>query len=93
VPRPRHTDHVLLKEQVPAYIPWAQYERNLARLAANRAHAETSGAVRHGPALLAGLLVWGKCRGRMQVRSGGPRIWPSSTCNRLAPNYGGDYCP
>jgi len=73
VPRPRHTDHVLLKEQGPAYITWAQYERNLARLAANRAHAETIGAVRHGPALLAGFLVWGKCRGRMQVRSGGAK--------------------
>jgi DNA invertase Pin-like site-specific DNA recombinase len=92
VTRPRDTYHVLLKEQVPAYITWAQYERNLARLAANRARAETIGAVRHGPALLAGLVVCGRCRCRMQVRYGGPRKLQSYTCNRLATNYGGDYC-
>jgi DNA invertase Pin-like site-specific DNA recombinase len=84
--------HVLLKEHVPAYITWEQYERNLARLAANRARAETIGAVRHGPSLLAGLLVCGRCRCRMQVRYGGPRQVHSYTCNRLATNYGGDYC-
>jgi DNA invertase Pin-like site-specific DNA recombinase len=92
VTRPRDTYHVLLKEQVPAYITWAQYERNLTRLAANRARADTIGAVRHGPALLAGLLVCGRCRCRMQVRYGGPRKLHSYTCNRLATNYGGDYC-
>jgi hypothetical protein len=31
VTRPPHDDHVLLKAHVPAYITWAQYERNLAR--------------------------------------------------------------
>jgi DNA invertase Pin-like site-specific DNA recombinase len=92
VTRPPQDYHVLLKEHVPAYITWAQYERNLARLAANRARAETLGAVRHGPSLLAGLLVCGKCRCRMQVRYGGPRQVHSYTCNRLATTYGGDYC-
>src|SRR5215470_7941314 len=84
--------HVLLKEHVPAYITWAQYERNLARLAANRARAETVGAVRHGPSLLAGILVCGTCRCRMQVRYGGPRQVHSYTCNRLATTYGGASC-
>ena len=92
VTRPRHAYHALLKEHVPAYITWAQYERNLARIAANRARAETIGAVRHGPSLLAGLLVCGRCHCRMQVRYGGPRQLHSYTCNRLATNYGGDYC-
>jgi hypothetical protein len=68
VTRPPHDYHVLLKEHVPAYITWAPYERNLARLAANRARAETLGAIRHGPSILAGFLVCGKCRCRMQVR-------------------------
>jgi DNA invertase Pin-like site-specific DNA recombinase len=89
---PRHAYHALLKEHVPAYITWARYEQNLARLAANRARAETIGAVRHGPSLLAGLLVCGRCHCRMQVRYGGPRQLHSCTCNRLATNYGGDYC-
>jgi DNA invertase Pin-like site-specific DNA recombinase len=92
VTRPHHTYHVLLKEHVPAYITWAQYEQHLARLAANRARAETLGAVRHGPSLLAGLLVCGRCHCRLQVRYGGPRQLHSYTCNRVATNYGGDYC-
>jgi hypothetical protein len=92
VTRPPQDSHVLLKDPVPASITWAQYERNVARLAANRARAEPLGAVRHGPSLLAGLLVCGQCRCRMQVRDGGPRQVPSSTCNRLATTYGGTSC-
>jgi DNA invertase Pin-like site-specific DNA recombinase len=92
VTHPRQAYHALLKDQVPAYITWAQYEQHLGRLAANRARAEAIGAVRHGPSLLAGLLVCGRCRCRMQVRYGGPRQLHSYTCNRLATDYGGDYC-
>ena len=72
--------------------PGAQYEQHLARLEANRARAETLGSVRRSPSLLAGLLVCGRCHCRMQVRYGGPRRLHSYTCNRLATNYGGDYC-
>ena len=90
--RRRQDYHVLLRDHVPAYITWQQYEQHLGRLAANRARADTMGAVRHGPALLAGLLVCGRCGHRMQVRYGGPRQLHSYTCNRLATNYGGDYC-
>jgi DNA invertase Pin-like site-specific DNA recombinase len=92
ITRPRYAYHAFLKEHVPAYITWAQYEQNLARLEANRARAETLGAVRHGPSLLAGLLVCGRCHCRMQVRYGGPRHLHSYTCNRLATTYGGDSC-
>jgi DNA invertase Pin-like site-specific DNA recombinase len=92
VMRPRPAYHALLQEQVPAYITWAQHEQNLARLAANRARAETFGAVRHGPSLLAGVLVCGRCYRRMQVRYGGPRHLHSYTCSRVATAYGGDYC-
>jgi hypothetical protein len=44
-----------------------QYRANLARLASNKPHADTPGAVRFGPALLAGLLRCGRCRRRMTV--------------------------
>jgi DNA invertase Pin-like site-specific DNA recombinase len=84
--------HVLLKAHVPAYITWTQYEQNLARLAANQARAETIGAVRHGPSLLAGLLVCGTCGRRMHVRYGGPKKLHSYICDRLATDYGGSYC-
>jgi hypothetical protein len=74
---------------VDHYIIWARYEQNLARLAANRSRADTIGAVRHGPALLAGLPVCGRCRCCMRVRYGGPHKLHGYTCNRLATNYGG----
>jgi hypothetical protein len=46
--------HVLLPDPVPASITWSQYEPNVARLEANRNRAQTLGAVRQGPSLLAG---------------------------------------
>jgi hypothetical protein len=46
---------------------WDQYERNRGRLAANRARADAMGAVRGGPALLAGLVFCARCRCRLQV--------------------------
>lgn len=79
--------HALIKDHFPAYISWAQYEANLARLKANQAKAETIGAVRHGPALLAGLLVCGHCGKRMFVRYGGPKQLHSYLCGRAATDY------
>jgi DNA invertase Pin-like site-specific DNA recombinase len=84
--------HVFIPDQVPAYITWSQYEQNVARLESNRNQAHTIGAVRHGPSLLAGLLVCGKCQHRMHVRYGGPRHVHSYACNRMATDYGGEYC-
>ena len=84
--------HVLIKDYVPAYISWEQHEYNVARLAANRAHADTIGAVRRGPSLLSGLGGCGKCGNRLQVRYGGPRTLHSYVCGRSVIDYGGDYC-
>jgi DNA invertase Pin-like site-specific DNA recombinase len=84
--------HAFIEDSFPAYISFEQYEQNLRRLAANRARAEEIGAVRHGPSLLQGLLVCGKCGCRMQVRYGGPNKLHTYTCNRLATDYGGSYC-
>lgn len=39
--------HVFLKDQLPAYISWEQYERNLAKLKDNQARREARGAVRN----------------------------------------------
>jgi DNA invertase Pin-like site-specific DNA recombinase len=84
--------HALIKDRFPAYISWEQFEQNLARLKANRARADEIGAVRHGPSLLAGLLICGRCGCRMQVRYGGPKKLHSYTCTRLATDYGADTC-
>jgi DNA invertase Pin-like site-specific DNA recombinase len=59
--------HSLLPDRCPAYLSWEQYERNVARLAANRNRATTLGAVRNGAALLAGLVVCGRCGNRLGV--------------------------
>lgn len=84
--------HVLLPDHVPAYITWAQYERNVARLAANRAHADAMGAVRQGASLLSGLIGCDKCGRRMQVRYGGAKNVPAYLCHRGASDYGDDLC-
>jgi DNA invertase Pin-like site-specific DNA recombinase len=59
--------HALLPDRCPAYLSWEQYERNLARLAANRHYATTLRAVRQGAALLAGVVVCGRCGTRLGV--------------------------
>ena len=58
---------VLLPNHCPAYIFPEQYERNQARLAANRARADALGAARSGPALLAGLVVCARCGCRLTI--------------------------
>jgi hypothetical protein len=90
VTRPRQDYQVWWKEHVPAYSTWEPYERNRARFEANRAHAETMGAVRQGPSRWAGLLVCGTWHGRRQVRYGGPKTLHSDPCTRLATDSGAD---
>ena len=58
---------VLLPNHCPAYISPEQYERNQARLQANRARADAMGAVRTRPALLAGLVICARCGCRLTV--------------------------
>lgn len=84
--------HVLLHDHLPAYITWEHYERNLARLAANRTHAEAMGAARYGTSLLAGLMRCGRCGHRMQVRYGGAKNVPGYLCHRGAIDYGEALC-
>lgn len=84
--------HVLIPDRVPAYISWAEYERHQAQLAANRARAEARGAARPGAALLAGLLVCGRCGARMFVRYGGTPPLHSYTCSRRSTDYGEPAC-
>jgi len=64
----------------------------MARLAANRAHADTIGAVRRGPSLLASLVVCGTCNNRLQVRYGGPRTVHSYVCGCAVIDYVWNHC-
>ena len=58
---------VLLPNHCPAYISLEQYERNQARLKANRARADTMGVARSGSALLTGLVICARCGCRLNV--------------------------
>lgn len=82
----------LINDQVPAYIRWEQYERNLAQLEANRARGDRKGAVREGAALLAGLVVCGTCGCRLAVTYNGRTHGYLYTCNRRKIDYGEDSC-
>jgi Recombinase zinc beta ribbon domain len=65
------------------------------RMDANRARAESMGAVRDGPALLAGLVVCGRCGKRMTVRyqrGSGGRLHPSYVCSRDSTEYAAARC-
>jgi Recombinase zinc beta ribbon domain len=79
---------------LPAYISAGQYERNQARLAANRARAESPGAPREGPALLGGLVTCGICGHRLQVSYETGRQGPTGRycCQRRHHTYGEPRC-
>ena len=81
---------VLLKDRLPAYISWAQFEDNGRQLAANT--AQGLGAIRYGPSLLSGLVICGRCGRRMSpvYRNNGNRL--RYDCSRLAVDYGEARC-
>jgi DNA invertase Pin-like site-specific DNA recombinase len=60
-----------IRDAHPGYISWEQYEDNLRRLRANdRAYGSDRrrSPAREGPALLQGLVICGRCGGRMTIR-------------------------
>ena len=73
---------VLIKDQLPAYITWAQYERNVRQLQANTAQA--LGVARKGAALLSGLLICGRCGLRMAPHYSSPAGRYRYSCDRIA---------
>lgn len=81
---------VLLKDRLPAYISWEQYERNQAQLSANTASA--AGVVRKGPSLLSGLLICGHCGLRMATQYSNNGNGLRYSCSRMAVDYGEPQC-
>lgn len=57
---------VIVPDRFPAYITWDQYRANIAKLRQNRSQYDTKGIPRDGNALLAGILICGRCGRRMQ---------------------------
>lgn len=86
---------VFLPGIYPAYISAEQYERNMRRMDANRSRAQGIGAVRDGPALLAGLVRCGRCGRKMSVRyqrGPGGALQPAYVCGMAAATWAEERC-
>ena len=81
---------VLIQDRFPAYITWEEFERNQQTLKQNSANR----APRHGPSVLAGLLVCGRCGYRMLVEYANVSSQKTLryTCDRYQIEYAGEAC-
>ena len=93
-----HEDcRVLIRDRFEAYIEWETFERIQQKLRENSHLGRTLSAPRHGPSVLAGLVVCGRCGHRMlvqyaNVRKENPAGSLRYSCQREAIDYGGDRC-
>jgi DNA invertase Pin-like site-specific DNA recombinase len=73
-PKPQSEWMVLIRDHHPSYIPWEEYERNQAMIAANTHGHSGSGpkAGRGGRALLSGLVRCRRCGRMLYVAYSGP---------------------
>ena len=88
---------VLIRDRFPADIPWDEFETNQRKLAENSTLGRMLSAPRHGPSVLAGLLVCGRCGHRLLVTYGNTGGASKAKtlrycCQREAIDYGTDVC-
>lgn len=85
---------VLIRDRFPVYIPWEEFETNQQKLAENSHLGKLLSAPRHGPSILAGLLVCGRCGRRMLVgyNNTTARKTLRYSCLRNAIDYGESSC-
>jgi hypothetical protein len=88
---------VLIQSRFPTYITWEEFEKNQQKLTENSTLGKLRSAPRHGPSILAGLVVCGRCGHRMLVSygtSGGASKAQTLrySCQREAIDYGADIC-
>ncbi|MDA1018429.1 MAG: recombinase family protein, partial [Planctomycetota bacterium] len=85
---------VLIRDRFPAYLPWEEFEKNQRKLAENSQLGKLLSAPRHGPSILAGLLVCGRCGRRMLVgyNNTTARKTLRYSCLRNAIDYGETRC-
>ncbi len=81
---------VLLKDRLPAYITWEQYEQNVRQLELNA--NQGTGVPRNGPSLLSGLVVCGRCGMRMVTQYNNNGKGLRYVCLRRMADYGEDLC-
>lgn len=85
---------VLIHDRFPAYIPWHEYEKNQQQLGEASVLGKLLSAPRHGPSVLAGLVVCGRCSHRMLVGYTNAAAVKTLrySCQRDAIDYGAEAC-
>lgn len=83
---------VLIRDRFDAYISWERFEKNQQQLAENSALGKLLSAPRHGPSILAGLVVCGRCGHRMLVGYNNAQKTLRYSCLRGAIDYGAQRC-
>ena len=81
---------VLIKDRLPAYISWMQFEQNMKQISSNQTKAK--GPTRTGYSLLSGLLRCGHCGLKMTTHYGNNGQGLRYMCVKQAVNYGGSRC-
>jgi len=82
---------VLLRDKLPAYITWEQWERNQQRLKDNS--TSFGAGPSRGASLIAGRVTCGKCGSRMPVSyKHNKRRRPYFTCSAARMNFGEPLC-
>jgi DNA invertase Pin-like site-specific DNA recombinase len=81
---------VLIKDKIPAYISWEQYERNQRQLQANS--IQGIGVPRQGSSLLSGLIICGRCGLRMTTQYSDNGNQLRYACNKLSAAYAEPSC-
>lgn len=82
----------LLKDKVPAYISWEQYEENRRRLAANLVNGGSTRTTGHAPTLLNGIVRCGRCGKPMAARNSRVTANPRYACDREHYEFDGPRC-
>jgi len=90
--RPPHPDEaeVFLRDRVPAYISWEQFQRNQEQVRSNRPNRV--GPVRAGSALLSGLLICGRCGLRMIAGYNNDGHAARYACTGMHTSYDEPFC-
>jgi DNA invertase Pin-like site-specific DNA recombinase len=82
----------LLRDKVPAYITWDQYQENRRRMAANDRGRGAKATTGRAPTLLNGIVRCGRCGRPMLAHNARPTANPRYACAHEFAEYGGPRC-
>lgn len=87
---PQSEWEVLIKDKLPAYISWKEYERNQRQIEMNS--SQGIGVPKHGSSLLSGLLICGRCGHKMSPTYSNNGATLRYSCARMSVDYGEKTC-